>query len=178
MPLLNRNASRKTTPSAELLYLIIVLAAGGATFWYVVHKIGVDLSSISTAAAILGIGQTAVRYEAHAPPQSEPPQVITSIVAEEDSPAAPYCAAGQPLAFANGMADLKGQLGDTMGDPLECEHAAETFGDTVQQTSTGLAVYTRITNTVMFTDGWRHWALSDTGDMVSWEGTQSTPPPI
>src|SRR5262249_43566430 len=141
-------------------------------------KAAVDRSWPRPAGAIVGTGQTAGPYEPHAAPQSEPPQVITSIVAEEDSPAAPYCAAGQLLAFANGMADLKGQLGDIMGDPLECEHAAETIGDTVQQTSTGLAVYTRITNTVRFTGGGRHWALSDTGDMVSGEGTQPPPPPI
>ena len=62
-----------------------------------------------------------------------------------------------------------------MGTPVECEHPADTSGDTVQQTTTGLAAYTQATNTVSFTDGWRHWAISPSG-FVSWEGTESTPP--
>ncbi len=176
MSYLNRNTSHKSAPSAELLYLVIVLAAGAMTFWYAGHKIGLDLSSLSTAASILGIGQSPLRYDPRAPVQSTSPQVIGNTAANQQAALAPYCAAGQAPAFANGIADLKVQLGDVMGSPVECEHAASTIGDTVQQTSTGLAVYTKVTNAVTFTDGWRHWTLSPDGDMVSWEGTQAEPP--
>ena len=50
-----------------------------------------------------------------------------------------------------------------MGAPLECEHPASGNGDTIQQTTTGLAAYTSATNTVSFTDGWRHWAITPSG---------------
>src|SRR5438105_4790261 len=174
MSYLNRNSSRKSGASAELLYLVVVLAAGAGTFWYAGHKIGLDLSSISTAATILGIGQTAIAYNPRAPVQAAPVQ--QTVTNESQQRAAAYCEAGQAPAFTNGMAALKQQLGETMGTPVECEHAAATVGDTVQSTTTGLAAYTGITNTVTFTDGWHHWALRPAGDLVSWEGTQAEPP--
>jgi hypothetical protein len=177
MAYLNRNtSSRKTAPSAEFLYLLIALAAGAATFWYAGHKIGMDLSAITTAATILGIGQKPINYDPRAPVQSANAQVVTTVSAEESTaPPAPYCNPGQAPAFANGMAQLQLQLGETMGTPLECEHAASAAGDTVQQTTTGLASYNAHTNTVSFTDGWRHWALGAEG-VVAWEGSESSPP--
>jgi hypothetical protein len=62
-----------------------------------------------------------------------------------------------------------------MGKAVECEHAASAAGDTVQQTSTGLAAYDKASNTVSFTDGWRHWELTAQG-LVSWEGEDKMPP--
>jgi hypothetical protein len=177
MSYLNRQSSRKSAPSAELLYLIVVLAAGAATFWYAGHKIGLDLSAIQTAASVLGIGQTALRYDPRAAAETTSAQVVHSVAAvtNDEVTSAPNCAAGQSPAFANGLAELKKRLGDTMGNPVECEHPASPIGDTVQQTSTGLAAYSKLTNTVSFTDGWRHWALR-AGNVVTWEGTQSEPP--
>jgi hypothetical protein len=78
-------------------------------------------------------------------------------------------------AFALGLSGLKQQLGDSMGTPVECEHAISASGDTVQQTTTGLAAYDKATNTVSFTDGWRHWAITPRG-FVAWEGSDSNPP--
>jgi hypothetical protein len=95
-------------------------------------------------------------------------------VTDQPAVSAPFCQPGQSPAFANGLAALRAQLGDVMGSPLECEHSSTTAGDTVQQTSTGLAAYSSVTNTVTFTDGWRHWALHDAA-LVSWEGTESAP---
>ena len=89
---------------------------------------------------------------------------------------ASFCQAGQMPAFVNGLAQLKAQLGETMGAPLGCEHPSTAVGDTVQQTTTGLAAYSSRTNTVSFTDGWRHWALRDNTTLLSWEGTESVPP--
>jgi hypothetical protein len=36
--------------------------------------------------------------------------------------------------------------------------------------------YSKLTNTVSFTDGWRHWAITANG-AVTWEGTDPNPPP-
>src|SRR5215213_2366987 len=127
MSYLNRNSTRKSALSAELVYLFFALAAGAATFWYAGHKIGMDLSSISTAASILGIGHTALRYDPRASTvQDQPAQVVGTVKAEEQATAAsaPNCAGGAVPAFVNGMAELKAQLGDVMGTPTECEHAA------------------------------------------------------
>jgi hypothetical protein len=88
---------------------------------------------------------------------------------------APYCQAGAAPAFVLGFADLKGQVGDAMGDAIECEHANPANGDTLQKTSTGLSFYRKATNTPTFTDGFNHWALSTSG-LVTWTGTDIDPP--
>ena len=54
---------------------------------------------------------------------------------------APFCQPGEPATFQFGIAELRDRLGDIMGSPLECEHVNAESGDTVQQTSTGLAYY-------------------------------------
>jgi hypothetical protein len=79
------------------------------------------------------------------------------------------------MSFALGIAALKQRLGATMGDPIECEHPASGNGDTVQKTTTGLAAYRKSSNTVSFTDGWRHWALRD-ANLITWEGDSPDPP--
>jgi hypothetical protein len=86
--------------------------------------------------------------------------------------AAPFCDAGQSPDFAFGFADLKAVLGNLMGDPVECEHANSANGDTLQQTTTGLAFYRQATNTPEFTDGWNHWGLTAQG-IVAWSGTDA-----
>ena len=45
MSYLNRRTTRRSAGSAELMYLLIVLAAGFATAWWAGHKIGMDLST-------------------------------------------------------------------------------------------------------------------------------------
>ena len=164
---IHRHVSRKrTTGSAELIYLLVVLVAGVATAWWAGHRLGMDLSSISTVAAVLGINETTgttrpVGYSA------------TDQSAKAQPP--PNCAADQPPPFAGNLAALKQQLGDTMGTPVECAHASASVSDLIQQTTTGLAEYNQLTDTASFTDGWRHWALTPRG-FLSWEGTQSDPP--
>jgi hypothetical protein len=184
----NRYPSGRRAGSAEFFGLLLVLAAGAATFWWAGHKIGMDLSSLATAATVLGIRDThPLRYDPRTASQPTTLQIAdtTTATAEEEVEAtaeqdalavsAPHCNPGQAPAFVHGLGALKEHLGDTMGTPLECEHSSTAIGDTVQQTSTGLAAYNKQTNTVTFTDGWRHWALQ--GDtLVSWEGTQSDPP--
>ena len=89
--------------------------------------------------------------------------------------AAAYCAPGQEPDYVLGFAFMKTQLGDVMGEPLECEHANPENGDTLQQTSTGLAFYRKSTNTPTFTDGWRHWGWTARG-LVFWTGDSIDPP--
>jgi hypothetical protein len=159
--------------SAELLYLFVVLAAGVATAWWAGHRFTTDLSAITSIAQLLRLEENtaATRSVASAPTVADAP----SSRAQAAPTGAPYCQPGQEPSFANGMAALEQALGDVMGKPVECEHAASAGGDTVQQTSTGLAAYDSASNTVTFTDGWRHWALTP-GGVVSWEGTDSLPP--
>ncbi len=79
--------------------------------------------------------------------------------------------------FVLGFAALKDQLGPIMGNPLECEHANPQNGDSLQQTTTGLAFYRKSTNTPTFTDGYQHWALTTDG-LVTWDGASVDPPGV
>jgi hypothetical protein len=155
----SRRLTRKRTPlSAEFMYVLVVLAAGVMTAYWAGHQIGMDLSGIETVASLLGVDETA----------ASPPDVGYT------QAQAPYCGTGQQPAFLNGMATLKQQVGSTMGAPIECEHVSSPEGNTEQQTSTGLAAYTRSTYTVSFTDGYRHWALTP-GGPITWEGDAGPP---
>jgi hypothetical protein len=163
-----RHLVHKRSPlSAEFMYLLVVLVAGAATAWFAAHQIGMNLSVIETVASVLGINETVGTPHAVGYSQAQTDSA--------DSALPPYCQSGTTPAFVNGLAALKQQIGDVMGTPLECEHVANVQGDTVQQTSTGLAAYDSLTNTDTFTDGWHHWALTSDG-VVSWEGTESRPP--
>ena len=168
MPYSSRRLPRKRAAfSPESMYLLVVLAAGVVTAYWAGHTLGMNLSGIETVASVLGVDQTV----------GKPRQVgYTPAHADtEASSAAPYCAPGQQPSFSNGMAALHARVGDAMGSPVECEHPASVVGDTVQQTSTGLAAYSGITNTETFTDGWHHWALGPNG-LVAWDGTSADPP--
>jgi hypothetical protein len=168
MPYVHRYApTRKRSASPELMYLFVVLAAGIVTAWWAGRIVGMDLSGIATAASVLGLTETG-RFTHGA--------VGYSVNTAADQPlVAPFCNSGQVPAFALGLSNLKQQLGESMGTPVECEHAISPTGDTIQQTTTGLAAYDKLTNTVSFTDGWRHWAITPRG-FVAWEGSDSNPP--
>ncbi|MBI2756251.1 MAG: SGNH/GDSL hydrolase family protein [Chloroflexi bacterium] len=86
-----------------------------------------------------------------------------------------WCAPGVTPAFAFGFAALRVHVGAAMGEPIECEHANPENGDTLQQTTTGLAFYRKRTNTPTFTDGQSHWALT-TGGLETWQGSAVDPP--
>jgi len=88
---------------------------------------------------------------------------------------AEVCNVGQGPSFHPSLAGLKAQIGDTMGNPLECEHLNNANGDTLQQTSTGLAYFRWATGLPTYTDGWRHWGLTGNG-IVQWEGEPPDPP--
>src|SRR5262245_43325753 len=82
---------------------------------------------------------------------------------------APYCADDAEPRFQLGFSVLQTRLGDLMGEPIEFEQGNPDTGDTMQRTTTGMAYYRRSTNTLVFTDGDRHWALAPAG-MVTWRG--------
>ena len=169
MAYISRHASRKrSTFSAEFMYLLVVLAAGVGTAYWAGHKLGMDLSAITTVASVLGINETTgiTKHVGYAKP---------ALAQAETTPAAPYCNPGASPALSAGMAALKQRVGEAMGTPVECEHAGATVGDTVQQTTSGLAAYYKLTDTSTFTDGWHHYALTPSG-YVTWEGTDSQPP--
>ena len=77
---------------------------------------------------------------------------------------------GANLKFAPEFAGLKAMLGDTMGEPLDChDHAAN--GDIIQHTTTGKAFIRPSVGIPTFTDGWRHWELTDDGIRMSTKTT-------
>ncbi len=87
---------------------------------------------------------------------------------------APHCDAGQSPRFAARFALLAAQTGEVMGEPLSCPYADPGgSGDTLQDTSTGLAVWRHAINVPTFTDGWTHWALINIG-LARWTGTGTT----
>lgn len=88
---------------------------------------------------------------------------------------APYCAAGEAVDWQPVLVSLSQQLGDTMGQPLECPHPAGDSDDIVQQTSTGLAVLRARTGAPTFTDGTTRWALIG-ADILSWTDAGLDPP--
>jgi len=91
--------------------------------------------------------------------------------------AQPFCEPGESPEFRSGFAQLKEQLGAVMAEPAECEHLDAATGDTLQNTTTGLAYYRQATNTPTFTDGQRHWALTGDG-LIAWEGGGPDPPGV
>ncbi|HEY0583349.1 MAG TPA: hypothetical protein VGE94_14285, partial [Chloroflexota bacterium] len=67
---------------------------------------------------------------------------------------APHCGASSPPVYVFGFANLKTRLGSAMGDPVSCEYADPNgTGDTLQDTTAGLAFWRKSTNTPTFTDG-------------------------
>lgn len=87
------------------------------------------------------------------------------------------CNPGQGTQFSFGFADLRSQVGNAMGDAIECEHANPENGDTLQRTTTGLSFYRKSTNTPTFTNGSDHWGLTTDG-LAYWIGTSIDPPGV
>ena len=160
-----RVVRKRSLISAEFVYLLVVLAAGAATAVWITGQIGVNLSGVSTIVAVLGINERLGTTR----------HVGYSATEANQATLAAFCNPGQSPAFVNGLAALKRSVGDAMGTPVECEHASSGTGDTLQQTTTGLAAYDALTNTVTFSDGWHHWAITSRG-YVTWDGTQALPP--
>jgi len=84
-----------------------------------------------------------------------------------------HCPPGQSPGFILGFAFLKSQLGDLMGEPVECEYYDEA-GNAYQQTTTGQAFYERQTNTPIFSSSGRRWAWTSQG-LEQWTGQPGLP---
>ncbi|MBI4492186.1 MAG: hypothetical protein HY690_05275 [Chloroflexi bacterium] len=169
------------------LMVVLALLLGAL----IATSLGVDVLNARGAVERLGLGDL-VRGQMSADPQATAaatavpatPEVASAARARlaptaasaAGSPLAPFCTSGQRPSFVLGFGELKQRLGAQMGEPLECEHANAENGDALQQTTSGLAYYRQRTNTAMFTDGWRHWALTPEG-LATWEGDATDPPP-
>jgi hypothetical protein len=92
---------------------------------------------------------------------------ISSRALTVEADGAPYCAPDRPLDWQPVLAPLSQQLGDAIGQPLECAHPAGDSDDTIQQTTTGLAIVRATTGAPTFTDGTTRWALIGS-NLVTW----------
>lgn len=102
--------------------------------------------------------------------------LLSGTAAEGTAQPASHCLTDGAPTFEFGFAALKFDLGATMGEPMSCEYADPGgTGDTLQDTTAGLAFWRRATNTPTFTDGWNHWGLTSRG-LVAWAGTSIDPP--
>jgi hypothetical protein len=148
----------------------VMLALGMLMSVAVILALGIQLPSPRQVLASLDLGHV-IGQRAPAPSAGLKPTAAGTPAPQ----AAPHCAPGQVPSFEGPFAELKRQLGETMGQPLECAHVHPDQGDTLQVTTAGLAVHEKATGLVRFTDGWRHWATAGAG-VESWEG-QGDPPP-
>jgi hypothetical protein len=89
---------------------------------------------------------------------------------------APYCLPGQVPSFEPGLSELNDQIGGLLGEPLECLHPDLGSGDSIQVTSTGLAVIQARTNLPGFVSGEEHWQLTPDG-VVYWTEPAAAPAP-
>ncbi len=101
--------------------------------------------------------------------------LLLGTAAAAQAQAAPFCQPEQLPTFGPPLVALNDQIGGVMGDPLECLHPDPTTGDSVQQTSTGIAVIQQITNQPGFVSGYEHWTLTP-GGVVYWVDPASSPP--
>jgi peptidoglycan/xylan/chitin deacetylase (PgdA/CDA1 family) len=82
--------------------------------------------------------------------------------------------AGCVAEFGLHMTDLRANIGDAMGQPVECEHPLDAAGNTIQATSTGTAWYTSANRGAIFTDGYQRWELDPSG-LTYWASPDATP---
>ena len=103
--------------------------------------------ALAVAALVTACSPTA------APPVVAPPRAAHEPTLKVITPTAPDpgvlddgCASGNRPEFAYGFAALKDVVGDKMGEPASCERYGPD-GDALQQTTTGLARYRKVSNT-------------------------------
>jgi hypothetical protein len=155
-----RGSPREQNGAATLLGLL--LAVVGATV------AGVATAGWANSALDLPVSQQVISLFARRQPER-------ALVGATPGPAeAPSCAPGQisPSQLFSGLRDA---IGETFGQPLECPHVDPSTGDTLQRTSTGLAIYRARSHTPTFTDGYHRWATHARG-VVTWEGHVLDPP--
>jgi hypothetical protein len=75
-----------------------------------------------------------------------------------------FCDEGELPTAGTAFSALQPLLAEVIGEPIECDHAADN-GDLLQQTTSGLAFVQAETQAPHFTNGSEHWALVD-GDLA------------
>jgi hypothetical protein len=95
----------------------------------------------------------------------------------DDRPHAPWCRPGEVPRFQFGFADIARAIGTEAGSPTECEHGDDSSGNTLQATTTGVAIYYWCTNTSTFNRGQDHWMLTPAG-VEHWTGSEQWPRPL
>jgi hypothetical protein len=177
----------ENSSAVSLVGLGLVVISIPLTMWWWSGAVWGDfsLSFLSSVAAYIGYTNEPERPLVGSQPTDAPAEqssVATQVsgaaqpTAAISMPpaAAPHCASEQVPRFILGFARLKQRLGQTMGEALECEHPNPANGDTLQQTTTGLAVFRRASGELQFTDGWRHWALTG-NNLIIWDGQDQAP---
>ncbi|MGI9149016.1 MAG: polysaccharide deacetylase family protein, partial [Chloroflexota bacterium] len=79
--------------------------------------------------------------------------------------------------FGPHLLELRSDVGDSMGHPLDCEQPLDGAGNTIQPTSTGTAWYTsdaHDNHSAIFTNGYQRWEL-DVGGLTYWSTPQAVP---
>jgi len=89
---------------------------------------------------------------------------------------APYCQGGANAAFQFGFLQLRQELGDVMGEAVECDHVDPVSGDRIQHTTTGLAFQRQRGGAMIFTNGGTHWTVAPGPRVVTWQGDAADPP--
>jgi hypothetical protein len=78
----------------------------------------------------------------------------------------PYCGQDQSPTFGPAFATLVEQLGDIVGEPLDCEHADESSQLVVQATTTGNLFRDPSDGSVGFSNGVDRWIVGPDGAVV------------
>jgi len=152
---------------SKLVWLLVVVGV----MVLLAQALGIlDLSALRDLRPSISFDQTSghAAQPTPSPATASPSPTITATAGD-------ICTAALPR-FVHGVASLKAVVGTDMGEPLECERVTDAGGDTEQRTTIGLAYYRAVSNTVAFTNGWDHWALTSNG-AVHWTGQDFEPPP-
>jgi hypothetical protein len=78
------------------------------------------------------------------------------------------CPTEEPVQFAPALVRLQSLVGEPMGAPRSCSFQ-DADGDTLQQTTTGLALYRPSTDLALFSNGQQFWTLTG-GELQQWTG--------
>jgi hypothetical protein len=90
-------------------------------------------------------------------------------------PASGDCSDGSPPSFPPEAVALQIDVGEAMGQPVECPHPDPVTRDMLQATTTGLFYMRAASRAPSFTDGQLHLALTPAG-ILAWTGTTNDPP--
>ena len=157
---------------SQLVWLLVVFGV----IVLLAQALGIlDLSALRDLRLPAFFDQTAGEAVQPTPSSPTPSPATASPLPTTTPVAGETCTAALPR-YIHGVATLKAVVGTDMGEPLECERVTDAAGDTEQRTTTGLAYYRAASNTVGFTNGWDHWALTGDG-AVHWTGQGVEPPP-